>query len=83
MKQIDKKPNEKKSKKAHIVYKEIEILPDGRMTTQAAAEFLGLAVSSIYKHRDDPDMPPYVKIRKRKYYYYDDLVKWLENFKKK
>lgn len=61
---------------------EVEILPDGRMTLKEAAKFLGFTPHSLYRHHHDAEMPPYVKIRKRIFYYYNDLVKWVDNFKK-
>jgi hypothetical protein len=52
------------------------MLPDGRMTTVAAAGYLGLSVKTLAMKRCDGTGPKFVK-RGRIFYYRADLDDWL------
>jgi predicted DNA-binding transcriptional regulator AlpA len=81
---MNKLNNNKKIEMDSIIVKhiEVEVLPDGRMTLENAAKFLGFSRHSLYNRHLEKDMPPYIKVRKRIYYFYDDLIKWTKKFPK-
>ena len=56
---------------------DVLVLPDGRMDTQNAADYLGLSVKTLAMMRCSGTGPPFVK-RGRIFYYKDDLDHWLE-----
>ncbi|MFM7390497.1 MAG: helix-turn-helix domain-containing protein [Vampirovibrionales bacterium] len=53
------------------------IFPDGRMTPEAAAEYLGLTVSTLATMRSRGNGPLFLK-RGRIFYYQADLDTWLQ-----
>ena len=56
--------------------KNIKVLLDGRMDTESAAAYLGLAIKTLAMRRCDGTGPKFVK-RGRVFYYRDDLDEWL------
>ena len=55
----------------------IRILPDGRMTAQDAARYLGLADKTLAMLRSMGGGPVFIK-KGRIFYFRDDLDAWLE-----
>jgi hypothetical protein len=53
-----------------------EICPDGRMSVQAAAAYVGLSASTLAIHRCKGTGPRFVK-RGRVWYFREDLDAWL------
>lgn len=53
-------------------------LPDGRMNSEAAAAYLGLAVRTLENRRSKGTGPKFVKAG-RIFYYRDDLDEWLRS----
>jgi len=56
----------------------IEVLPDGRMTTGNAAAYLGLSIKTLAMRRCDGAGPKFVK-RGRIFYYREDLDECLRS----
>ncbi len=52
------------------------IFPDGRMDTQNAATYLGLAVKTLAMMRSSGTSPKFIK-RGKVFYYQNDLDEWL------
>jgi predicted DNA-binding transcriptional regulator AlpA len=61
---------------------EVTILPDGRMDIVNAAKLIGLKPKSLSVMIHRPNMPPFVKIAGKVYFYYKDIEKWLKSHKK-
>lgn len=59
---------------------DLKILPDGRMTTNSAAQYLGFSPGALNNYRVLGGGPEFVKVRGRVFYYQADLDKWLESF---
>ena len=54
----------------------IDIFPDGRMTSTAASTYLGLSVQTLAKKRCNGTGPKFVKCG-RVFYYREDIDEWL------
>jgi hypothetical protein len=54
----------------------IDVLPDGRMTSKSAAAYIGLSVKTLAMTRWLGTGPKFVK-RGRVFYYREDLDEWL------
>lgn len=52
--------------------------PMGYLTTEKAAEFLGLSTSYLSHGRISSYGPPYVKLSRRVLYSVEDLISWAE-----
>lgn len=61
----------------------IEISLDGRVTLAETAKFLGYTCKSFAVHHTKPGMPPYIKIKGKVYFYYNDLLDWVKSHPKK
>jgi len=59
-----------------MIQHQVEILPDGRMTTANAAAYIGLSVGTLENKRIDGTGPKFVKAG-RVFYYREDLDEWL------
>lgn len=57
---------------------QLNILPDGRMTVEDAANYLGLSISTLARYRRVGGGPPYI-YRGRVFYYKADLDQWLQD----
>ena len=57
-------------------FSKIALLPDGRMNTQNAAQYLGLSKKTLAMMRCQGTGPQFIK-RGRVFYYKDDLDSWL------
>ena len=53
------------------------MLPDGRMDTQNAADYVGLSVKTLAMRRVKGTGPKFVK-RGKVFYFKEDLDRWLE-----
>ena len=60
---------------------QIKTFPDGRMDTENAALYLGLAIKTLAMMRSAHGGPKFIK-RGRVFYYKDDLDNWLNEFGK-
>jgi len=54
----------------------VTILPDGRLDTRNAADYIGRKLKTLAQWRSNGVGPVFIK-RGRVYYYKDDLDKWL------
>ncbi len=61
----------------HIVFQEVNALPDGRMDTKNAARYVGLSEKTLAMQRCTGTGPRFVK-RGRVFYYKTDLDEWLQ-----
>ncbi len=59
-----------------IHFPKIALLPDGRMTTQNAARYLGLSAKTLAMMRCQGTGPQFIK-RGRVFYFKEDLDSWL------
>lgn len=56
---------------------QVDILPDGRMTTENAAKYTGFSVSTLAHYRMTDEGPPFVKIGGKVFYKKAQVDKWL------
>jgi hypothetical protein len=61
-----------------LEFKKVMVLPDGRMDTKNAAQYLGLSDKTLAMMRSSGTGPIYVK-RGRIFYYQADLDQWLQD----
>jgi len=59
----------------------VVILPDGRLDTRNAANYIGRKLKTLAQWRSNGVGPVFIK-RGRVYYYKNDLDKWLNTFGK-
>jgi hypothetical protein len=59
----------------------LKMFPDGRMNTDAAAEYIGCTRQTLAQWRTEKKGPAYVK-RGRIFYYKEDIDSWLQELRK-
>ena len=61
--------------------KEVEILPDGRLTTENASLYLGISKKTLAIYRCNGTSPEFIKIGNKIFYYKEALDKWISKHK--
>lgn len=55
----------------------VEILPDGRMTSEACAAYTGFSISTLAHYRVAGKGPPFVRIEGKVFYKKKEVDRWL------
>ena len=65
------------------VVDKISITQDGRVDTKTAAKILGVKVDTLYVWHTKKKLESIgrVRIGRKNYFYYEDLLKWIEKIK--
>jgi len=64
-------------KKNSISKTEVEILPDGRMTSESCAAYTGFSMSTLAHYRISGKGPPFVRIEGKVFYKQKEVDRWL------
>ena len=80
-----KKSEHKMNSEVKINFVEIDVLPDGKITIADAAILTGYTKRSLLDMKDklilEQDFPTYVKYNRMIFYYYQDILNWIESKK--